>query len=80
MDCQILSNKKYRWVDPVSADLLNVPENSRMGYIVQVDLEYPHELYDKHNLYRLMPEHLEVSDDMLSSFQHTNFQFNTHDD
>ena len=38
-----------------------------------MDLEYPKELHDKHNLYPLAPDHVEVTDDMLSSFQREHF-------
>ena len=31
-------------------DILNVPD--QLGYILEVDLEYPKELHDKHNLYQ----------------------------
>ena len=54
-------------------DILNVPEDSRLGYILEMDLEYPKELHDKHNLYPLAPEHVQVNDDMLSPFQRKYF-------
>ena len=38
-----------------------------------MDLEYPKELRDKHNLYPLAPDHVEVTDDMLSHFQREHF-------
>ena len=38
-----------------------------------MDLEYPQDLHDKHNLYPLAPEHINVTDDMLSPFQRKNF-------
>ena len=39
-----------------------------------MDLEYPKELHDKHNLYPLAPEHVQVNGDMLSPFQRKYFQ------
>ena len=38
-----------------------------------MDLEYPKEVHDKHNLYPLAPEHVQVTDDMLSPFQREHF-------
>ena len=34
-------------------------------YILEVDLEYPHEFHYLHNDYPLAPENLEISNDML---------------
>ena len=58
---------------PDGIDILNVPEDSKLGYIPEVNLEYPKELRDKHNLYPLAPEHVQVTDDMLSPFQREHF-------
>ena len=52
---------------------MNVPEHSELGYILKVDLEYPKELHDKHNLHPLAPEHVQVNDDMLSPLQRKYF-------
>ena len=71
---QMLPLRGFEWVSaPDEIDILNVPEDSKLGYILEVDLEYPTELHDKHNLYPFAPEHVEVTDDMLSLFQREHF-------
>ena len=43
-------------------------ENSFVGYILKVDLEYPSELHELHNDYPLASEKFEISQNMLSNY------------
>ena len=46
----------------------SISENSSIGYILKVELEYLSELHDLHNDYPLAPEKLEISQNMLSKY------------
>ena len=51
-----------------SFDVNWISEKSPIGYILEVDLEYPYELNLLHNDYLLAPEKLAISYDMLSDY------------
>ena len=43
--------------------------NRKKGFILEIDLEYPQELHDKHNSYPLAPENTQLPDEWLSPYQ-----------
>ena len=45
---------------------MNIKSNSSTGYVLEVDLEYPQELYDIHNDYPLAPEKINIPKQWLS--------------
>ncbi|GFU15365.1 uncharacterized protein NPIL_285251 [Nephila pilipes] len=55
---QNLPTHDFFWTD-VYANFMDVPDDSDVGYIFEVDLEYPDELHDLHNCYPLAPEKIE---------------------
>ena len=61
----------FRWLSKEEIkkfDLDSIPENSKIGYILEVDLEYCKELHDIHNDCPSCPEHIEVNYKMLSNY------------
>ena len=49
-------------------DIMSISDKSLIGYILEVDLEYPDELHGLHNGFPLVQEKLIVSSDMLSRY------------
>ena len=50
------------------ADVMSINEKSDIGYVLEVDLEYPKKLHELHNNCPLAPEKLAVSSDMLFTY------------
>ena len=70
---QYLPYSEFKWLNQkeVNGFCLNsiecnfIKENSSIGYILEVDLEYPGKLHELHNDYPLAPEKLEITLNML---------------
>ena len=61
---------EFEWVNVKEVpNLKDIPADSDIGYILEVDLEYPKHLHDTHNCYPLAAEHMTVTRDMLSAYQ-----------
>ena len=61
----------FKWLNKDEIDnfdIFFIKENSSIGYILEIDLEYCNELHDIHNDYSLCPEHISISYDMLSNY------------
>jgi len=59
----------FRFLTPEeieSFDLFSVGAEDDIGFILDVDLRYTERLHDAHNEYPLAPEHLKITEEMLS--------------
>ena len=60
---------RFKWWKNIHGfDLNSISEKSRIGYFLEVDLEYIKVLHELHNDYPLAPEKFAVSSDMLSKY------------
>ena len=60
---------KFKWLKNINNfDVNSIEENGLVGYILEVDLEYPEELHEFHNDYPLALEKLTGSCDMLYDY------------
>ena len=62
---QKLPYKNFRWVNEknlVGLDPTLLGAEDEIGYILQVDLEYPKELHNAHNDYPLAPENITINE------------------
>ena len=54
--CRYLPYKSFKWNNNewrISDNILNIQSDNNIGYLFNVDLEYPQELHDKNNDYPL---------------------------
>ena len=55
---EFLPYRNFEWLEDFSMiDFLNIPDNSSVGFILEVDFEYPEQLHDSHKDLPLCPEH-----------------------
>ena len=70
---QPLPLRNFRFLTPPEVSsfqsrLMTLTEDDPLGYILEVDLEYPEHLHDSHNDYPLAPAHFSVPAEMLSPY------------
>lgn len=70
--CEYLPISEFKWIqaspDFTEEVILYHPDDDEVGYILEVDLEYPDELHDVHNCYPLAPEKRIITTDELSPY------------
>ena len=67
-----LPKKGFHWkrVMPTEEQIMKMKWNSKKGWILEVDLEYPSNLHDFHNDYPLAPEKKTIKPEQMSEYQH----------
>ena len=66
---EYLPYKGIKWLKNVDElVVMSINEKSPIGYLLEVDLEYPDKLHELHNDYPLAPEKLAVSSDTLLKY------------
>ena len=66
---QYLPVNNFKWSKTNLNKILNTKPDSDVGYILEVDLEYPKELHKSHNDYPLAPENLIPKKEWFSDYQ-----------
>ena len=60
---------EFKWLKNIDgSDVNSISEKNPIGYILEVDLEYPDELHLLHNGYQLTLEKLAIPYGMLSDY------------
>ena len=68
---QYLPHSEFKWLNrkEINGFYLNsIEKNSSIGYLLEVDLNYPDDLHELHNDYPSAPEKPEISQNMLSKY------------
>ena len=59
----------FKWLKNFNHfDVNSISENSSIGFILEIDLEYSEKLHKLHNDYPLTPEKLAIPYDMMSDY------------
>ena len=66
-----LPKKGFHWkrVMPTEEQIMKMKWDSKKGWILEVDLEYPEELHESHNHYPLAPEKKATNPEQMSEYQ-----------
>ena len=66
---KFLSTSGFKWIDPTEFDLNEYTNKSLKGCVLEIDLEYPKELWELHNGYCLASDKIEIKREMLYEHQ-----------
>ena len=69
---QYLPVSDFEWVQDLQSlerVIYDLPKDSNVGYILEVDLEYPKDTHTAHNSYPLAPESIVVQKEWMSEYQ-----------
>ena len=66
---KFLPVSEFKWIDPKELDLIKYTSNSSKGYILEVDLECPKELWELQNDYPLSRDKIQIKREMVSAYQ-----------
>lgn len=66
-----LTKGSFKWkrVMPTQEQITRLKEHSRIGWILEMDLEYPEEVHESHNSYPLTPEKKVIWVEQMSGYQ-----------
>ena len=56
-------------IDDWAEFILNQKDDQDVGYMLEVDLEYPEDLHYKHDTYPCAPEKIKIKEEYLSEYQ-----------
>ena len=60
---------RFKWLKNIDkCDIMSISDKSPIGYVLEVDLEYPEELHELHNDFPLAREKISVLSDILSKY------------